>query len=298
MIKDYEKKLIEGNLKFQWKLNQESENINIHERIPKYPVLIITCMDPRIDIHRIFQLEPGDVFVLRNAGNLITTDMLRSILITIHEYNVKDIVILGHLDCGMTKIRIADLKARLYPKSLEFICRTGHNPLTELRNFFKPFIDELENVKNQVKTLKKFQGIPSNIEITGMLYDVDTGWIFEYEMLKDLKYIENFGKIYRDLLYMKRIQFVDFIESIEEEIVELDEISSKNEDIKGKEKIAQNVTEIPLNVKTDEVNHIDQHNFGILRKNILIDAPKIQIPKIILPKVRIDVPKIYRKKHQ
>ena len=83
MIKDIEKTLIEGNLRFQWKITQDLENLEVEEKIPKYPVLILTCMDPKIDIHRIFQLKPGDVFVLRNAGNVYTQDMLRSILISI-----------------------------------------------------------------------------------------------------------------------------------------------------------------------------------------------------------------------
>ena len=56
-------------------------------------------MDPRIDIHRIFQLEPGDVIVLRNAGNIFTQDMIRSLIIAIFKYKIKYIVILGHLDC-------------------------------------------------------------------------------------------------------------------------------------------------------------------------------------------------------
>lgn len=290
MIKDYEKKVIEGNLKFQWKLNQESENINIHERIPKFPVLIITCMDPRIDIHRIFQLEPGDVFVLRNAGNLITNDMLRSILITIHEYNIKFIVILGHLDCGMTKIDIADLKARLYSKSLEFICRSGFNPLIELRNFFKPFIDELENVKNQIEILKKFQGIPSDIEITGMIYDVDTGWVFEYNILKDLKFIENFGKNYRNILYEKRLQFVDFIEAHENQIVNSGGLIEKSGDgikIEGNDGI-----EVQNLLTHEKVN--DTPNNQKLEENdqVLFEFPNVKVPKIILPKITIHIPKI------
>ncbi len=296
MIKDYEKMLIEGNLKFQWKLNQESENINIHERIPKFPVLIITCMDPRIDIHRIFQLEPGDVFVLRNAGNLITNDMLRSILITIHEYKIKYIVILGHLDCGMTKIDIADLKARLYPKSLEFICRSGFNPLIELRNFFKPFIDELENVKNQIEILRKFQGFPSDIEITGMLYDLDTGWVFEYNILKDLKFIENFGKNYRNILYNKRLQFVDFIEAHENQIVNSGDLIEKSGE--GVKIEVNDGIEVQNPLTHEKVNDIPNNQKLEQNDEVLFEFPNVKVPKIILPKITIHIPKIYRKYKQ
>ncbi|MHA1473043.1 MAG: carbonic anhydrase, partial [Promethearchaeota archaeon] len=67
MIKQIEKKLLEGNMTFQWKLSQDIEKINLEGKIPKYPALILTCMDSRIDVHRIFQLNLGDVFILRNA---------------------------------------------------------------------------------------------------------------------------------------------------------------------------------------------------------------------------------------
>ncbi|TFG21348.1 MAG: carbonic anhydrase [Promethearchaeota archaeon] len=284
------KELIDGNFKYHWKLIKEQEKIRIGDKIPRYPILILTCMDPRIDIHRIFQLEPDDVFVLRNAGNLITNDMLRSILITIHEYNIKYIVILGHLDCGMTRIDIADLKTRLSSKSLEFICRSGFNPLIELRNFFKPFIDELENVKNQIEILKKFQGIPSDIEITGMIYDVETGWVFEYNILKDLKFIENFGKNYRNILYEKRLQFVDFIEAHENQIVNSGGLIEKSGDgvkIEGNDGI-----EVQNLLTHEKVN--DTPNNQKLEENdqVLFEFPNVKVPKIILPKITIHIPKI------
>ncbi len=106
-------KLIEGNNQYQWEILDEKESIKIEGRIPKYPILILTCMDPRIDVHRIFQLNPGDIFVLRNAGNQYSEDMLRSILIAVHEYSVRYIIILGHLDCGMKKVNLDDLRNKI-----------------------------------------------------------------------------------------------------------------------------------------------------------------------------------------
>ena len=113
MIEEIEKLLIEGNLGFQWKIIQGIESIQLGDKVPRYPVLILTCMDSRIDIHRIFQLRPGDVFILRNAGNIYTQDMLRSILISIFDYHVKYIIILGRIDCGMTKFKFTELKKKL-----------------------------------------------------------------------------------------------------------------------------------------------------------------------------------------
>ena len=76
-MEDIIKNLVDGNNRYRWQILQENEKIEINHTIPKYPLLILTCMNPRIDIHRIFQLNPGDAFVLRNAGNQYTEDVLR-----------------------------------------------------------------------------------------------------------------------------------------------------------------------------------------------------------------------------
>ena len=291
-------KLINGNFQFQWKLIKDIENIDIQGKIPKYPVLILTCMDPRIDVHRIFQLEPGDVFVLRNAGNILTVDMIRSILIAIHEYNIKYIVVLGHLDCGMTKITLNRLKLKLLPASHEFICRAGHNPLVELRDFFEPFIDELENIKNQIKELKNFKGFPVDVEITGILYDIDTGWIFDYDMIRELKFIENFGKKYRDLLYMKRLNFVDFLEANENQIVNSGGLITKSgEGVKIEFNDVHGPQDPSINKKAHD-NLINQENATYAIEKPLYKFPKIRIPKIILPKIKVNMPNIYKKNKQ
>ena len=136
---DIEKVLINGNLRYQRKISQGLENLEVNDKIPKYPVLILTCFDPRIDVHRIFQLNPGDIFVLRNAGNLYTQDTLRSILLTIYQYNIKYIIILGHLDCYMTKIKLLELKQKIPYEFFSYKSRENSDLFSEVRDFFKPF---------------------------------------------------------------------------------------------------------------------------------------------------------------
>ena len=135
-MSDIERMLIEGNLRFQLKITQELENIETKTKRPRYPVLILTCMDPRIDIHRIFQLDPGDVFVIRNAGNLSNQNSLRSILLAIYQYNIKYIIILGHLDCGMTKINLLELKKNVPYEFLPYSSKRNSDLFTETKEFF------------------------------------------------------------------------------------------------------------------------------------------------------------------
>ncbi|MFX1313899.1 MAG: carbonic anhydrase, partial [Promethearchaeota archaeon] len=177
MLDDIKNILIVGNLKYKSKFIQEFEKEQIEDNYPKYPVLILTCMDPRINIHHIFQLNPGDVFILRNAGNIFTSDMMRSILLAIVNYKIKYIIILGHLDCGMKKINLTELRMKLPSKFLSQLSKNNINILSELNSFFVPFSNEIKNLLRQIKNLQTIQDLFPEIEITGMLYDTNTGWV-------------------------------------------------------------------------------------------------------------------------
>ncbi len=314
MIKDIEKLLIEGNLRFQWKINQDLESIKVEDKIPKYPVLILTCMDTRIDIHRIFQLKPGDVFILKNAGNIYTQDMLRSILITIIEYNIKDIIVLGHLDCGMTKINLWKLNAKLPYK---FLSNSHSNAFDDIRDFFKPFSDELKNIKEQVKIIKKINEFLPGITVTGMLYDVNTGWVFEDEKFKEFAFIENFRKHYKKLLTEKNDKFIDFLNTIEnksenkgeDEIVNIDDSKrfsqegglNKLETKQSPKKMLDKnmvITNTPeISTKNTDSSDIESQKFEFNQNHrIQISIQKIKIPKIQFQGIKIHLPKIYRNK--
>ena len=298
MIDNIENVLINGNLRYQWKILQGLENIEIKGKIPKYPVLILTCIDPRIDVHRIFQLEPGDVFVLRNAGNLYTQDTLRAILFTIYQYDIRYIIILGHLDCAMTKLKMLQLRKKVPYEFFPPRSRETLDLFSQVKDFFKPFMDELRNIKQQVEFFKRLHVHRQELTITGMLYDVETGWVFEYERFKKFENVENFRKQFDTILNEKKFQFVDFVESIENEIVNNDEIEEDSNKIPQLEK--SNGEEI-IYVETmkKETVSIANENLKNETDEILTTQtilPKIQFPKIHFPRVKIYIPKISRNK--
>lgn len=302
--------LIDGNKKYQWKIVQEEETPKINGPIPKYPVLILTCMNPRIDVNRIFQLQPGDVFVLRNAGNVYTEDVLRSVLIAIHEYNIKYIVILGHIDCGLKKIRLSDLQYKLNDSVIKKIGSYGMKFYLELQKFFKTFIDEIKNVQNQVLNFRNAREIPSDMKIMGMLYDPNTGWVFTDEELRRYSNYENFAKDYRKILQAKKFELVDYIEEIEDEIIgegtlqEVEELMRNNENRENKQRVES--TKNQESVISDKLEEIPKE-IPILNANKivsrrvysnLISIPKIKIPKIFVPKIKVHVPVIYKKSEE
>jgi len=295
LIKDIEKKLVESNLKFKWKIMQDLENVEIEGCIPKYPVLILTCMDPRIDIYRIFQLNLGDVFILRNAGNIYTQDMLRSILITILKYEIKYIIILGHLDCGMTKINPVELRNKLPSKFLSRLSSNYSELLSELSNFFKPFDNEVQNILDQIKALEIVKVFYPEIEITGMLYDVKTGLVFEYEKFKDYRSTEDFRETYRKMLIGKKSQFTDFLDKIKTEIPTLKESKDLSREDESREIVISTVAE--KNEEKKDINNIEQKEYKRYHNtNIQTIIPKIKVPKIKFQGVKIYIPKRFSEK--
>jgi len=221
------------------------------------------------------------VFILRNAGNICTMDAFRSILLAILKYNIKLVIVLGHLECGMTKIVLWELREKVF----------SNYSIPEIRDFFKPFMDELANIRKQVNSLRDFEDLPSDVKIAGMIYDIETGWVFENELIKDLKFVENFKKNYRRLLDKKQFKFIDFIEAE----LSTDEILNEKRDnieesyhevdinqIPFKNKIEENKTQIELNRVNSYVNPLN---------SIQMKALKVHIPQI-----KIHIPTIYRYK--
>lgn len=254
-------------------------------------------MDPRIDIHRIFQLSPGDVVILRNAGNIYTQDMLRSILITIFKYEIKYIIILGHLDCGMTKINPVELRKKLPSEFLSRLSSNYSELFSELINFFKPFDNEVQNVLDQIKTLEIIKVFYPEIEITGMLYDVKTGLVFEYEKFKDYRSIEDFRKTYKEILIEKKSQFTDFLDEIKIEIPTFEDSKDLSRVGDSEEVLISSVAE-KIEEKKDTYN-IEQNEYKWDYNNIIQTiVPKIKVPKIKFQGVKIYIPKRFSEKRE
>lgn len=307
MVDTIIKKLIEGNNKYRVKIMQEQESVEIEGNVPKYPVLILTCMDSRIDIHRIFQLNPGDVFVLRNGGNQYSEDMLRSLLIAIYEYGVQYIIILGHLDCGMKKINLSVLKDNLPIELLRGLGKTSVDLRFALQRFFKAISDEILNIKNQVDRFQAIKSIPNNVNIIGMIYDPASGWVFNAEDFQQYSSYENFMSNYRELLHKKLLDQIDFLETIVPEVGGLEHTEPFNlNKIRINEKTVKSVDhngdlneeEGDINIGESEIQErkVDQLNLPDLEQYMKMPS-KIQIPKIHVPKIKVYVPSIKKPKN-
>ena len=163
------KKLLSGNESFR---NTYLKYASKLPPTPRKEFAILTCTDTRLNPIRIFHINVGDAEILRNAGNQITDDTIRSLSTAITN-GVNEIVILGHTDCSLTKV------------SAQQVIRTLRNlgAALNLTSFITSnewlgmFSDEEINVRDQVVKLRSSPIIPANVPIHGLLFNVTTGTV-------------------------------------------------------------------------------------------------------------------------
>ena len=136
--------------------------------LPSRRAAVVTCMDARIETGRLLGLEEGDAHVIRNAGGVVTDDVLRSLLISQRLLGTTEIILIHHTDCGMAKFRDDDLKD-------EIEAETGLRPPFAL----EAFSDLEENLRQSMRRIRACPFIPVKDRLRGFVYDVKTGRLNE-----------------------------------------------------------------------------------------------------------------------
>ena len=139
---------------------------------PVRPVVLVTCMDARIDPALALGLVPGDAHVLRNAGGLVTDDVVRSLAISQHALGTREVMVVQHTQCGMHGL---DENA-LAPK---IGAAKGHPPNANVR--FGAFTDLDTSVRASVARLRATDLLLHQDRIRGFVYEVETGRVREVD---------------------------------------------------------------------------------------------------------------------
>jgi carbonic anhydrase len=91
---------------------------------PAPKVVILTCMDPRLnDLLKWLDIKPADADVIRSVGTAATTDVVRSLMFSIHVLGVPEIMIIGHTGCGMEMFSEEEFENYLHKQSGEWQSR-------------------------------------------------------------------------------------------------------------------------------------------------------------------------------
>ncbi|AGM41015.1 carbonic anhydrase [Spiribacter salinus M19-40] len=131
---------------------------------PGRQVAIVACMDARLDVYRLLGLGLGEAHVIRNAGGVVTDDVVRSLLISQRLLGTTEIVLIHHTDCGMVTFKDDAVKAEVEKE-------TGHRPAFALDAFDDPY----EDVRQSIRRLKAVPYLPNGQAISGFVYNVSTG---------------------------------------------------------------------------------------------------------------------------
>jgi len=132
---------------------------------PTRPVAVVICM---IDVHRILGLEEGEVHVIRNAGGVVTEDVIRSLLISQRQLGTREIMVVHHTNCGMLTFTDDGLKRQVQAE-------VGIRPPFALEAF--PDLDE--DVRQSIARIQASPFVPHKASVRGFVYDVDTGRLRE-----------------------------------------------------------------------------------------------------------------------
>jgi carbonic anhydrase len=194
------KKIIEGLDKFRSSYvanNRELLDELAHGQKPK--VLFITCSDSRIAPTLMTNTDLGDIFVIRNAGNIVPPYGAAnggegaSIEYAIHALGIEQVVICGHSHCGAMKglLQIGSLAEEM-PLVYDWLRHAEATRRTVVDNYPDRSKDELleiaiaENVLTQIENLKTYPVVRSRLmqgklQIYGWIYLIETGEVLAYD---------------------------------------------------------------------------------------------------------------------
>ncbi|OXB17817.1 carbonic anhydrase [Flavobacterium reichenbachii] len=164
--------------------HQNKQTVLANQDGQKPFAVVITCSDSRVSPEIVFDQGLGDLFVIRNAGNLISDIDMGSIEYAVEHLDTKLIVVLGHTECGAIKAYVAD-KNNSYKKHLSHIdniIETISQEKEEVEagkahskeNNLLGCIDA--NIAHSAKLIRENPIVKEHkVQIVSMRYDVHTG---------------------------------------------------------------------------------------------------------------------------
>ncbi|MEM8772682.1 MAG: carbonic anhydrase [Pseudomonadota bacterium] len=187
-----------GVVKFQNEIYPQKKDL--FEKLSKGQspeALFITCSDSRIETAMITQTDPGELFICRNAGNIVpphtnhTGGMTASIEFAVAALKVPHIVVCGHTECGAMKGAMNKDGLDALPHVKEWLSYSDAavrivNELGSGKNDDEKMKMLLEqNVILQIQHLKTHPAVAArlaarDLQIHGWVYDIKTGDVEAY----------------------------------------------------------------------------------------------------------------------
>ncbi|MFE0178734.1 beta-class carbonic anhydrase [Streptomyces sp. NPDC059002] len=134
---------------------------------PVLHVAVVACMDARLDLHDALGLELGDCHTIRNAGGVVTDDVIRSLTISQRALGTRSVVLIHHTGCGLESL------TEEFRQDLEN--EVGQRPTWAVESFR----DVDQDVRQSMQRVRTSPFLLHNDDIRGFVFDVATGLLRE-----------------------------------------------------------------------------------------------------------------------
>jgi carbonic anhydrase len=135
---------------------------------PARGVAVVACMDARLNVYAILGLAEGEAHVIRNAGGVVTDDVIRSLAISQRLLGTREIMLIHHTECGMLTFTDDEFKAAIQEE-------TGIKPPWAA----EAFGDLDTDVRQSIARVKASPFVPHRDAVRGFVFDVATGKLGE-----------------------------------------------------------------------------------------------------------------------
>jgi carbonic anhydrase len=135
---------------------------------PSRNLAVVACMDARLNVYALLGLGPGEAHVIRNAGGVVSEDVIRSLAISQRLLGTREVILVHHTDCGMLTFSDDRVKA-------DIEAETGVRPPFAL----EAFPDLERDVRQSIARIKASPFVPSKESVRGFVYDVRSGRLQE-----------------------------------------------------------------------------------------------------------------------
>lgn len=157
-------RLVEANLRYA----AEFEDPGMDAR-PVLQVAVVACMDARLDLHAALGLELGDCHTIRNAGGVVTDDVIRSLTISQRALGTRSVILVHHTGCGLESLT-EDFRVELEEE-------VGQRPAWAV----EAFRDVEQDVRQSMQRVRTSPFLPHTNDVRGFVFDVTKGVLREID---------------------------------------------------------------------------------------------------------------------
>jgi carbonic anhydrase len=135
---------------------------------PGKHLAVVACMDARLNVYALLGLREGEAHVIRNAGGVVSDDVLRSLVISQRLLGTREVILVHHTDCGMLTFTDDAVKA-------DIEADVGLRPHFAL----EAFSDLERDIRQSIARIKASPFVPHKDAVRGFIYDVRSGALQE-----------------------------------------------------------------------------------------------------------------------